>query len=128
MENIVNYGIMEIQEAIQLLERNGYEIIPPQSVISIDNEFERWWELYNKKRGKDRCLRKWHHMSKKDRIACINATPRYVASVSSKVYQKDPLTYLNGRSWEDEIYTEYDDEQKSELNFASKAAAIFGAD
>lgn len=118
----------EIQDAITLLESNGYEVIPPQSIISIDSEFENWWNIYNKKRGKDKCIRKWRHMSKKDRIACINATPKYVASVTLKVYQKDPLTYLNSRAWEDEIYTKYDNEQQSELNFASKATAIFNAD
>lgn len=117
----------EIQEAIAILHANGYEIIPPQTIGSLNEEFEKWWALYNKKRGKPRCLKKWLHMSKKDRIACIEATPRYVASITSKVYQKDPFTYLNQRSWEDEIYTEYDNEQH-ELGFARTAAAVFDAD
>ena len=118
----------EIQNAITLLRDNGYEVIPPQSLTQVNEEFERWWEMYNKKRGKTKCAKKWQHMTKRDRQACMQATPRYVASISSKVYQKDPLTYLNGRAWEDEIYTEYDDKQRTELNFASKVERVFSAD
>lgn len=122
----------EIQAAITLLESQGFEIIPPQSISSLNEEFEQWWDMYDKKRGKPKCLKKWLHMTKKDRCACIEATPRYVASVTSKVYQKDPLTYLNGRAWEDEIYSEYDEvqqhQQRAELNFARTAAEVFNAD
>ena len=123
---------MEIQSAITLLESQGFEVIPPQSISSLNEEFEQWWDIYDKKRGKPKCLKKWLHMTKKDRRACIEATPRYVASVTSKVYQKDPLTYLNGRAWEDEIYSEYDEvqqhQQRAELNFARTAAEVFNAD
>lgn len=119
----------KLKDAIDLLEANGYEVIAPQSDAIIDQEFEQWWNLYDKKRGKMKCLRKWQHMNRKDRVACIGATPRYVASVTTKVYQKDPLTYLNGRCWEDEIYTEFDGEQqKTAIAFARTAAEVFSAD
>jgi hypothetical protein len=122
----------ELKGAIALLEANGYEVIPPQSIAVVNDEFEQWWNLYNKKRGKPKCLKKWLHMSKKDRQACITATPKYVASVTNKVYQKDPLTYLNGRCWEDEIYSVYDEseqqQKKSSILFARKAAEVFSSD
>ncbi len=119
----------EIQQAIALLEAAGYEVIPPQTAV-FDNEFEKWWQLYDKKRGKEKCQKKWARMTKKDREACIMATPRYVASITNKVYQKDPLTYLNGRAWEDEIYTEYDEYQsnKQELTFAATVRRTLEAD
>lgn len=122
----------EIQEAITLLESQGYEVTPPQSVSIINDEFESWWKMYGKCVGKQKCLKKWMHMTKKDRAACMAATPRYVASITQKVYQKHPLTYLNSRAWEDEIYSEYDEvqqqQQRTELNFARTAAAVFNAD
>ena len=111
----------EIQEAITLLESS-----------IINDEFESWWKMYGKCVGKQKCLKKWMHMTKKDRAACMAATPRYVASITQKVYQKHPLTYLNSRAWEDEIYSEYDEvqqqQQRTELNFARTAAAVFNAD
>ena len=66
-------------------------------------DFETWWNLYQKKRGKDKSMKKWAKMSTKDRQACIAATPAYVASTPDVIYRKDPLTYLNGKCWNDEI-------------------------
>ena len=68
-----------------------------------DSGFSEWWELYNKKRGKEKCMKKWEKMSYEDRRACIEATPAYVASTEDKQFRKDPLTYLNGKCWNDEI-------------------------
>lgn len=119
----------KVKNAIDFLTSLGYEIIEPQSISVINQEFETWWQIYNKKRGKSKCMRKWAHMPKKDRRACLEATPRYVASITNKVYQKDPLTYLNGRAWEDEVYTEFGEQQKHDGSiFAKTAAAVFNAD
>jgi hypothetical protein len=119
----------KVKNAIDFLTSLGYEIIEPQSISVINQEFETWWQIYNKKRGKSKCMRKWAHMPKKDRRACLEATPRYVASITNKVYQKDPLTYLNGRAWEDEVYTEFGEQQKHDgFIFAKTAAAVFNAD
>lgn len=119
----------EVQQAINLLLQHGYEVIAPQSKADISNEFQLWWNSYNKKRGKDKCWKRWQRMTKKDRQACIAATPAYVRSVSEKQYQKDPFTYLNGRCWEDEIIDPYgESEQRAAIGFATKAAAILNAD
>lgn len=119
----------KVKNAIDFLTSLGYEVIEPQSITIINQEFEKWWQIYNKKRGKSRCMRKWAQMPKKDRKACIEATPRYVASITNKVFQKDPLTYLNGRAWEDEVYTEFGEQQKYDGTiFANTAAAVFNAD
>lgn len=119
----------EIQQAIDLLLQHGYEVTPPQSEEEINNEFECWWNMYDKKCGKNKCLRKWVNMPKKDRISCITATPAYVKSRPVKQYRKDPFTYLNGRCWEDEIIDPYGEaEQRTAIGFATKAAAILNAD
>lgn len=119
----------KVKNAIDFLTSLGYEVIEPQSITIINQEFEKWWQIYNKKRGKSKCMRKWAQMPKKDRRACIEATPRYVASITNKVFQKDPLTYLNGRAWEDEVYTEFGEQQKYDGTiFANTVAAVFNAD
>jgi hypothetical protein len=66
-------------------------------------DFEIWWEMYDKKRGKEKCLKKWAKLTKQEREDCLNATPTYVASTPDKQYRKDPQTYLNGKCWNDEI-------------------------
>ena len=116
---------MEIQEAIDFLELNGYDIIPPVSEV-VDEMFEEWWNTYDNKKGRKSCLKKWRRMFLKDRRRCLEATPRYVASIKDKNFQKNPLTYLNGECWEDEITTDYEERRGTDL-FA-KAASIINTD
>lgn len=119
----------EIQKAISLLLKHGYRVTPPDDAYITDGEFEHWWNMYNKKRGKDKCLKRWRKMTRQEREACISATPAYVRTITDKQYQKDPYTYLNGRCWNDEIITPYGKvEQGKSFDFATKAAAILNAD
>lgn len=69
-------------------------------------QFEIFWNLYNDKTDKKKCLDKWMKLSEQE-IETILAT------VSDfKQYKKfatythpNPLTYLNGKRWEDELPT-----------------------
>lgn len=70
---------------------------------SEDESFEQWWKLYDLKVGKEKCIKKWAKLTEKERKECIAATPAYVASTPDKQFRKRPLTYLNGKSWNDEI-------------------------
>lgn len=117
---------MEINEAIIFLEKRGYGIVPPISK-EIDPLFLKWWNLYNKKRNKEGCIKKWNKLTIKERIRCIEATPAYVASCTDgKIFQKDPLTYLNQKAWNDEII--YSNERRKERNLFNKAASIINSD
>lgn len=97
------------EKAIILLQSKGYKIIPPEDkkeiVVACSDipSFDEWWNLYNKKCGRKKAEDKWNKLTPGERIACYNATPAYVASISDKQYQKHPLTYLNGECWNDEI-------------------------
>lgn len=65
--------------------------------------FEAWWNAYSKKRGRKKTEAKWNKLSLQDKAACMKATPAYVASTPDVKYRLDPLTYLNGERWNDEI-------------------------
>lgn len=69
----------------------------------LDVLFEKWWELYGKKRGKKKTQAKWCRMAMKDKMACLHIVEEYVKSTPDKKFRKDPLTYLNGECWNDEI-------------------------
>lgn len=94
-----------VKEAIALLEGLGYTVSRPDIVQKRDNtpSFKDWWDLYDKKRGRKKAEAKWERLKDSDKRACYEATPAYVASVENKQFQKDPLTYLNGECWNDEI-------------------------
>ena len=74
--------------------------------------FNIWWQIYDKKRSREKCLAKWNKLSTKEQQACIEATPAYVASTPDKQYRKDPLTYLNQKAWNDEIIVRNDSAQQ----------------
>lgn len=72
-----------------------------------DEEFERFWDLYDKKTGdKTKIRNKFLKLSKTDRAKIFETLPAYVASTPEKRFRKNPETYLNNKSWNDEIITD----------------------
>ena len=88
--------------------------------------FEKWWNLYQKKRGKEKCMKKWAKLSLEEKQACIDATPTYVSSTPDVIYRKDPLTYLNGKCWNDEVYFRTTPQQQQQQRLAEVAERIAG--
>jgi len=71
-------------------------------IITID--FSQFWELYDYKKGdKSKLLNKWNGFSDEIRQDIMDTLPAYIASTPDKKYRKHPQTYLNNKSWEDEI-------------------------
>lgn len=86
-------------------ERREEDITPPTPYKGdlLDADFIEFWNLYDKKRDKDKCQKKWKRLNKDEKVRIFKHVPRYVAATPDKQYRKNPLTYLNGRCWEDEI-------------------------
>lgn len=66
------------------------------------NEFNKFWDLYDKKVGKKDCLKKWNKLNDTDKEKIFETLPEYIKATPDKKYRKNPLTYLNGECWEDE--------------------------
>lgn len=65
--------------------------------------FDAFWDLYDKKRSRVKCEKKWKKISDDDRARIFEHVPLYKESEPIKQFRKDPLTYLNGECWNDEI-------------------------
>ena len=65
--------------------------------------FTKFWELYDKKVGKPQAEKLWKKVKPKDKEQIIKSLPAYIVANPEKRYRKNPATYLNQRSWEDEI-------------------------
>ena len=65
--------------------------------------FDEFWELYDKKVGKAKLIKKWSKISEQDRAKIKTHVEAYKLSRPDKQYRKDPETYLNNKSWNDEI-------------------------
>lgn len=75
--------------------------------ISVDSDsFEVFWNLYDKREGKKECLKKWSKLSFPDIEKILAHVPNYVKSTPNPQYRKNPLTYLNGEHWYDEVIVE----------------------
>jgi hypothetical protein len=70
--------------------------------------FEEFWNIYNKRVGKEKTKAKWAKLKDKEVDAIFKALPSYVASREVK-FRKDPERYLTHRVWEDEMPTEQQD-------------------
>ena len=98
-----------------------------KQMLVFEPPFEEWWNAYNKKRGRKKAEAKWKKLSLNDKVACMKATPLYVASTPDPVYRKDPLTYLNGECWNDEIIQKQDYEQQRNIQRSERAARLIAS-
>ncbi len=66
-------------------------------------DFDVFWNLYDKKVGRKKCIQKWKRIKEADKLLIIHHLPDYVKSTPEKQYRKNPETYLNGECWHDEV-------------------------
>ena len=73
-----------------------------EQYINID--FEYYWNEYDKKIGDKKKLKsKWDKLSDQERQDAMNYIDLYKISVPDKQFRKNPETFLNNKSWNDEI-------------------------
>ncbi|WP_270487845.1 DUF4373 domain-containing protein [Butyricimonas synergistica] len=66
--------------------------------------FGEFWDLYDKKRGdKAKIEKKWMKLTEVERESAMKYIPRYKESQPDKKFRKDPDTFLNNKSWNDEL-------------------------
>jgi len=65
--------------------------------------FEDFWNLYDKKQDKPKCIKKWNTINQAAREKIMQHLELYIRATPDIQYRKNPLTYLNNESWENEI-------------------------
>ena len=84
-------------------ERKGKEI-KGKEIKEINISFDIFWDLYDKKVGdKDKLKKKWDSMKDDDRSSIIEYIPKYKLIQPEKKFRKDPQTFFNNSSWNDEL-------------------------
>jgi len=85
-------------DAIKVKESKGKES------KDINIAFDEFWNLYDKKVGeKDKLKKKWELLKDEERELAMKHIPNYKLSQPEKKFRKDPSTYLNNKSFNDEI-------------------------
>jgi len=82
--------------------------------------FERFWNLYDKKTNRDKCLKKFLTLKSEEMEQIFRQLPEYVKATPDKKFRKDPSTYLNNKSFNDEIIISNGHNGKQEPTFNDK--------
>lgn len=109
------------QSALDLYEKNGINLTSIRGIIDLKDgvkdkdkdkdkdkiinvSFDDFWFLYDKKVGeKEKLSKKWAALKSEERIAAMKHIPIYKVAQPDKKFRKDPSTYINNKSWNDEI-------------------------
>ncbi len=75
--------------------------------------FEDFWNSYGKKINRPKCLAKWNRLKDSDKEKIKSTLKKYVNSTSDVQFRKNPLTYLNNQSWDDDVIVQ--DSEKDPL-------------
>jgi hypothetical protein len=90
VEDIVEVGVVE-KVVVEV------EVLP-------NVDFEFFWDAYDKKVGeREKIKRKWEALTDREREDVMEHIHQYKLSQPDKKYRKNPETYLNNKSWKDEI-------------------------
>jgi hypothetical protein len=86
--------------------------------------FDEFWNLYDKKVGRKKCIQKWKRLKECDKYLIMEHLPYYIESTPNKQYRKNPETYLNGECWHDEVIF-YEHVKKIQVNDAKTVQSNF---
>ncbi len=96
--------VKEEVKVIVKVKENGSEKI----------SFEDFWKLYAKNVDKKKCEPKWNKLNLKDQQAAMEYITRYKEAEPVKKYRRNPETFLNNRTWENEIIKVLTDKEELE--------------
>lgn len=63
--------------------------------------FDDFWSLYSKSVDKQKCQDKFLKLTDEEIKSIFETLPFYIMQTPDKTYRKNPLTYLNGKCWND---------------------------
>ena len=69
----------------------------------IDTLFEEFWDLYDYKKSRDKAEKAWKTLNQEEKALALQYAPVYAQSTPDKQFRKHPTTYLNNKSFNDEI-------------------------
>lgn len=67
------------------------------------SRFNEFWDLYNKKIDSKKCKDKFKKLTKSEIELLFLNLSKYIESTPNIQYRKNPLTWLNGKCWNDEF-------------------------
>lgn len=102
-----NLSIPYVYDTINKKEEKGKrkdEKVKSKEEIKTGIPFQTFWDLYDKKVGdRTKIEKKWNNLPEDIQIKSLKHITEYKEAQPDKQYRKNPETYLNQKSWNDEI-------------------------
>jgi len=92
-----------------------------QTEVTLWPSFSDFWDKYDKREDKIKCEKKWKKISQGAREKIMAHLELYIASTPEKTFRKNPMTYLNNESWENEVIFKPQQNGKQQLTDQIKA-------
>lgn len=112
---LIKHGTKQVESTQQSIDSIDKQINNKQITIDIYPTFEDFWNLYDNKQDKKACEKKWNLLTQTEKEEIMNYLPEYIKSTPDKKFRKYPETFINNKSWQNEIIT-----NKSESNIISE--------
>jgi hypothetical protein len=95
------------EQSIEKQEQATKDLDKAEQVkLEVYPTFGDFWEIYDKKRGDQAKIKvKWDKLRQEEKENAIEYIPSYIEAQPEKQFRKDPGTFLNNKSWNDEIIT-----------------------
>lgn len=69
---------------------------------TINIPFDDFWDLYDKKKDRKKCEKKWNGISESEKEKIMQFVPIYKKSQPDEKFRKNPYTFLNSEIWNDD--------------------------
>lgn len=91
------------QECKELKEEKELKECKEYNTVDYEFYFNLFWDAYDKKYGKSKSFEKFKKIKPELYDLIIDKATEYKKSTPDIQFRKNPLTWLNGQHWEDEI-------------------------
>ncbi len=107
-EHLICLGVLKPSKSRSKGGRNTQSIVEyskeeESKEDKIKELFERFWNLYDKKTSREKAYQKFRKLKPEEMEKLFQHVPKYVQATPDKQFRKDPSTYLNNKSFNDEI-------------------------
>lgn len=97
--------------------------------VEIYPTFDDFWNLYDKKTGSIKKLKpKWEKLNQATKEEIMAYIPNYKTSKPDKQFRKNPETFLNNESWNDEIILQTNGKQQDHRTNQQIATDAFNSE
>lgn len=79
------------------------DVIEKIPLAEIYPTFDDFWNLYDLKEDKKDCVKKWGKLTQSEKELIMLYIEPYKLSLSDLKYQRNPVTFINKRTWENEL-------------------------